>query len=168
MLGAEAQRVILSQIWRGIAAVSGKETISGADLAVAFQSASRTAYEGLEKPVEGTMLTVMKEMAAAAIDSDYLNIGISGVLRTAVEAANKAVANTPNLLPVLKEAGVVDSGGQGLYILFEGALMYLSGRTAELEYGKSRIITAGNGIGESPRLADIKEEIPYGYCTEFI
>jgi DAK2 domain fusion protein YloV len=127
------------------------------------------AYEGLENPVEGTMLTVMKETAAAT--RQYLDgsqEGITDVFQSIVDAAKKAVANTPNLLPVLKEAGVVDSGGQGLYILFEGSLMYLRGQTDAIEYSKSRIITTANGHGSSPKLEEIQEEVPYGYCTEFL
>ncbi len=170
LMGARGNSgVILSQIWRGIArSLQTREAILGKDLAAAFQSASQMAYEGLENPVEGTILTVIKEMAAATtqyLDSDN---GVIEVLQTAVKAAKKAVANTPHLLPVLKEAGVVDSGGQGLYILFEGSLMYLKGQSSELETGKSRIITTENGFGEIPKLSDIKEEVPYGYCTEFL
>ncbi len=113
LMGARGNSgVILSQIWRGLArSLQGKEKITGKDLAESFQSAAVTAYEGLENPVEGTMLTVMKEIAAATLEclnSD--NENIIAVLQIAVDAAGKAVANTPNLLPVLKEAGVVDSG----------------------------------------------------------
>jgi uncharacterized protein len=133
--------VILSQIWRGIErSLRERERINGKDLAESFQHASVTAYEGLDKPVEGTILTVMKEIAAAT--NIYLNNGNSAVeevLETAVDAAGKAVANTPNLLPILREAGVVDSGGQGLYILLEGALMYLKGQTDQLRSKKSKI-----------------------------
>jgi dihydroxyacetone kinase-like predicted kinase len=128
LMGARGNSgVILCQIWRGLAdSLEGKAGMRGSDLAQALQIAARTAYEGIEKPVEGTILTVMKEIAAAT--TKYSNPGdesVATVLQTAVEAAGKAVGNTPNLLPVLKEAGVVDSGGQGLYILLEGALMYL-------------------------------------------
>ena len=136
--------VILSQIWRGIeSSLRGKDKIGGSDLAESFQTGAVAAYEGLEKPVEGTMLTVIKEIAAAT--SEYChnrNESISVVLHTAVEAARKAVANTPNLLPVLKEAGVVDSGGQGLLILLEGSLLYLNGQTDQLQFGKSKIINS--------------------------
>lgn len=140
LLGARGNSgVILSQIWKGMSvSFQNKSVVDGTDLADAFNHAAIAAYEGLSNPVEGTMLTVIKEMAAAAVDSLGHNGGsITEVLKTAVEAAKRAVAATPELLPVLKEAGVVDSGGQGLYILFEGALMYLNGQTGELECEKS-------------------------------
>jgi uncharacterized protein len=171
LMGARGNSgVILCQIWRGIAdSLEGKTRLRGSDLAQALQHASQTAYEGIEKPVEGTILTVMKEIAAAT--GKYLNHrdeNITTVLQTAVEAAGKAVANTPNLLPVLKEAGVVDSGGQGLYILLEGALMYLKNQILQLQTGKSKIIEAvlegrNNSYSDGP-----PEEVPFGYCTEFL
>jgi uncharacterized protein len=171
LMGARGNSgVILCQIWRGIAAsLSGKETINGSDLAEALGGAAQTAYDGLENPVEGTILTVIKEIAAATakyIESPDASVTL--VMETGVEAARKAVANTPNLLPVLKEAGVVDSGGQGLCILLEGALMFLTDQTLQLQTGKSRIIEAvlnGRNIKKTERN---EEEIAFGYCTEFL
>jgi DAK2 domain fusion protein YloV len=169
LMGARGNSgVILSQIWRGIArSLQGKEETNGQDLAEAFQVAAVTAHEGLENPVEGTILTVIKEVANAT--SKYRereNESIVTVIQTAVDAAGKAVANTPNLLPVLKEAGVVDSGGQGLYILLEGALMYLKGQTSQLEFGKSKIIVP-EGTSGTANISELREEVPFGYCTEF-
>ena len=133
--------VILSQILKGIEfSLQGREHINGRDVAESFQIAAITAYEGLDKPVEGTMLTVIKEIAKATLK--YRNDGnesVAAVFQTAVDAAGKAVGDTPNLLPVLKEAGVVDSGGQGLYILLEGALLYLQGQTHLIKCNKSKI-----------------------------
>lgn len=171
LMGARGNSgVILSQIWSGInRSLKDKDSISGKDLAEALQKASDIAYEALSNPVEGTMLTVMRETAAAARQYEASSDdGVVAALEAAVEAAGKSVANTPNLLPVLKEAGVVDSGGQGLYTLFEGALMYLKGETSELQSGKSRIIDMADGPAAGPRLFEMQDEVPYGYCTEFI
>jgi uncharacterized protein len=171
LMGARGNSgVILCQIWRGIASsLAGKEKMNGPDLARALDSAAHTAYEGIENPVEGTILTVIKEMAAAACNClEQSDISLTAVMETAVEAAAKAVANTPNLLPVLKEAGVVDSGGQGLYILFEGALMYLTDRTLQLQTGKSRIIEMVLEGPKTEKTTLYEEEIAFGYCTEFL
>ena len=170
LMGARGNSgVILSQIWRGMSqSIKGKEVVNGLDLAESWQKASAMAYEALENPVEGTMLTVIKEIALACQDAKCQNDGVLPVLQTAVKAAGKAVANTPNLLPVLKEAGVVDSGGQGLYILLEGALMYLKGQTEKLQSDKSKIISGLSGKNEIPQIANLREETPFGYCTEFI
>lgn len=171
LMGARGNSgVILSQIWRGIAqSWQGQESVSGSELAQAFQSATAAAYVALDKPVEGTMLTVIKEVAAAA--KPFLNGGdaaIVPVLEISVSAAEKAVANTPNLLPVLKEAGVVDSGGQGLYVLLQGALMYLKGQTIELQFSKPKIIRSASASNDLPDLSGLQEEVPFGYCTEFL
>lgn len=171
LMGARGNSgVILSLIWRGISQSCQEiKNINSRDLARAFQNASRVAYAGLDKPVEGTMLTVIKEVATAA--EPYLereNENMTQIFETIVEAAGKAVANTPNLLPVLKESGVVDSGGQGLFILFEGALMYLKGQTREIQFGKSQIINASEGPGNNLDFSNLREEVPFGYCTEFL
>ncbi|MBN1191627.1 MAG: DAK2 domain-containing protein [Dehalococcoidales bacterium] len=174
LMGARGNSgVILCQIWRGIAgSLAEKQILCGADLAEAFNCAARTAYEGIENPVEGTILTVIKEVAAATSKfAEQSEATVTRVMEIAVETAATAVANTPNLLPVLKEAGVVDSGGQGLYILLEGALMYLTDQTIRLQTGKSRIIEAvledGNAV-EIKSEEGPEEEIPFGYCTEFL
>ncbi len=131
LMGARGNSgVILSQILRGLAQdLADKETLSGTDLASALQQASTMAYKGLSNPVEGTILTVIREAAAAAQEqaAEQENDLIS-VLEATVNAANESVANTPTLLPVLKECGVVDAGGQGLYTILEGALQYLRGQ----------------------------------------
>jgi uncharacterized protein len=171
LMGARGNSgVILCQIWRGIASsLAGKEKLNGPDLAKALDCAAHTAYEGIENPVEGTILTVIKDMAAAAGSYPELSdINITEVMKTAVEAAAKSVANTPNLLPVLKEAGVVDSGGQGLYILFEGALMYLTDQTLQLQTGKSRIIEMVLEDRHAKIVNKTEEALTFGYCTEFL
>jgi len=167
LMGARGNSgVILCQIWRGIAkGLKGKIELNGEGLAAALVSGSRYAYEGIENPVEGTMLTVIKEMSSATQNQDC---PVRDVLEVAVDAARKAVAGTPELLPVLKEAGVVDSGGQGLLILFEGALMYLDGENIQPETQKSHIIKAVTEESNQVEKIPDNEELPYGYCTEFL
>ncbi len=174
LMGARGNSgVILSQIWSGVAqGLSDKDTASGTDIADALTQASEVAYKGLNNPVEGTILTVIKDTAKAARSEAGKNGGdITSVLETAVNAASESVANTPTLLPVLKEAGVVDAGGQGLFTLLDGALRYLRGEAEAMQFRKPQIVaskipltpktmTAPERVGE--------DEIPYGYCTEFL
>jgi len=127
LMGARGNSgVILSQIWRGLAAgLADKETFTSRDLADSLLQGSIMAYKGLSNPVEGTILTVIKDAAAAAqAQAASDNNDLISVMEATVNAANESVANTPNLLSVLREAGVVDAGGQGLYTLLEGALHY--------------------------------------------
>ena len=128
LMGARGNSgVILSQIWRGVAeGLQDKETINGADMAEALHKATEVAYKGITNPVEGTILTVVREASEAGIKKVEEEItDLVTVMETIVDAASESVANTPNLLPVLKDAGVVDAGGQGLYTILEGALRYL-------------------------------------------
>ena len=174
LIGARGNSgVILSQIWCGMAAgFAGKETFNGSDLANALSQATTMAYKGLSNPVEGTILTVIKDAAAAAreqVEKDSYDV--ISVLEAAVNAANESVANTPRLLPVLKEAGVVDAGGQGLYILLDGALRYLNGEVELMQFRKPQMITSS--IPLTPLVVTAPErvaidEIPFGYCTEFM
>jgi dihydroxyacetone kinase-like predicted kinase len=105
--------VILSQIWRGLSqGLAEKEQFTCCDFADAFTEASKAAYKGLSNPVEGTILTVIREASLASqVQADTDNNDLLSVMEAAVTAANEAVANTPTLLPVLREAGVVDAGG---------------------------------------------------------
>ena len=120
--------VILSQVVRGLAeAFAGMRRFNGLDLAHALASASTAAYGAVPRPVEGTMLTVIREAAAAAVATAERENDIAAVLMAATDAAEKALAKTPSLLAVLRDAGVVDSGGAGLVRLFEGALGFLLG-----------------------------------------
>jgi len=125
LMGARGNSgVILSQIWRGFArALDGHETMDAETLAIALDEARETAYKGVVRPVEGTILTVSKDIALAA--EEAVRDGVQStfeMLEIIVEAADESVQRTPDLLPVLKEAGVVDSGGKGLLLLFEGIL----------------------------------------------
>lgn len=167
LMGARGNSgVILSQIWRGLAtAFAGKETFNGSDLAHALVLGSQRAYSGLSNPVEGTILTVIKEAAAAAQKrADGDSSDVIAIMEAAVSAASEAVANTPNLLKVLRDAGVVDAGGQGLYTLLEGALRYLRGEVQLMQFRKPQIIVSS---ATAARLPLIVEE-PCGYCTEFL
>jgi len=171
LMGARGNSgVILSQIWRGLAqGLAGKESFTGSDLADALLQASMMAYNGLSNPVEGTILTVVREASSAAQaqaasgDNDIISI-----LEAAVSAANESVANTPTLLPVLREAGVVDAGGQGLYTLLEGALRYLRGEAEQMQFRKPLMIASSIPlVAKSPQMV-AAEEVPYGYCTNFV
>jgi DAK2 domain fusion protein YloV len=171
LMGARGNSgVILSQIWRGLAqGLEGKESFTAAELAIALQKSAAIAYKGVSNPVEGTMLTVMKDAAKAAKKQVAQgNEDIISVLEATVNAAGDSVANTPRLLKVLKDAGVVDAGGQGIYTLFEGALRYMKGETELMRLRKPQII-----VSELPYSAPLPqtvgvEEVPYGYCTEFL
>src|SRR5512145_1427922 len=133
LMGARGKSgVILSQLWRGFArGVHGKETLDGPTFVKAIGEASETAYKGVVRPVEGTILTVAREVAVAteaALKSTEEPIQI---LEVAVRAADAAVQKTPELLPVLKQAGVVDSGGKGLFFIVEGILRHVYGESLE-------------------------------------
>lgn len=134
LLGARGNSgVILSQILRGFArAIEKKETISAHDFAAAMVEGARTAYKGVVKPVEGTILTVVRESADAAVLAAAQSDDLRQVWAKTVEAARASVVKTPMLLAVLKEAGVVDAGGQGLLVVLEGALKYLRGEPMEM------------------------------------
>src|SRR6187200_1770606 len=131
LMGARGNSgVITSQIFRGMAeGLGGKSRFNGLDLAHALSLGSKTAYGAVAKPVEGTILTVIRESADAAVKAAERDNDIETVLVATVAAAEKSVARTPSLLAILREAGVVDSGGQGIYRLFQGALLHLVGRS---------------------------------------
>jgi DAK2 domain fusion protein YloV len=162
--------VILSQIWNGLAqGLADKESVNGNELADALLKASTVAYKGLSNPVEGTILTVIREAAAAAREhaSNVSDDAVS-VVEATVGAARESVANTPTLLPVLMEAGVVDAGGQGLYTILEGALHYLKGETEQLKLRRPWMVASSVPLtAKVPQMVGA-EEVPYGYCTNFV
>ncbi len=170
LMGARGNSgVILSQIWRGLAqGLKDKKAFTGSDLAMALQQASTMAYRGISNPVEGTILTVMKDVAAATQRQMRNGSDVIAVMEVAVDAASESVANTPSLLPVLREAGVVDAGGQGLHTILEGALRYLRGETEMMRFRKPQMIASNIPLSvKLPRISAV-EEVPYGYCTEFL
>ena len=154
--------VILSQLLRGFTkAIRDSKEIDGNMIADAFQKAVETAYKAVMKPKEGTILTVAKAVAQAAID--YENKEELGDMLTAcVQAGDEALARTPDLLPVLKEAGVVDSGGQGLMVVLHGALDAFNGLEIDLVFEAPETHV---NIAPQPISTD---HIEFGYCTEFI
>jgi DAK2 domain fusion protein YloV len=176
LMGARGNSgVILSQLFRGFAkGVAGKDEIGSVELAEAFGQGVEMAYKAVMKPVEGTILTVAREAASAARKVARTGT-IEAVIETLVEAAQKALANTPNLLPVLKEVGVVDSGGQGLVYIYEGFLSVIkddrvftdseeTSHTANKMPGTSLFGETYDEVHHTINPADIT----YGYCTEFM
>jgi DAK2 domain fusion protein YloV len=162
LMGARGNSgVILSQILRGLAATPDeKEHLEGSDMVAGLLAGTSLAYKAVSHPVEGTILTVVREASAAAQAVSDGN-SLCAVMEAAAGAAKETVARTPSLLAVLREAGVVDAGGLGLFVIFEGFLRYLRGETDGLEV--SAPVSAGE-LGVSVSAA----EQAYGYCTEFI
>jgi len=167
LMGARGNSgVILSQLFRGFAtSMEGKSSIKPLEFARALEEGVKTAYLGVMKPVEGTILTVAKEGAKAAFRAARRGEDIIGVLQMAIREAEETLARTPEMLPALKEAGVVDAGGKGLLYILQGALAGLSGEKAHYvpEPVKAEKITAEAGAG----LAKLGV-MEYQYCTEFI
>lgn len=172
LMGARGNSgVILSQFFRGLAkGLDEKETITGSDFAVALDEACQAAYRGLSQPVEGTMLTVIKDASKAAQEaSKKTPDDLTGVAEAAVDAAKDSVARTPMLLDVLREAGVVDAGGQGVYVLLEGVLRYLEGKVEEMRYRRPQMVAADLPVvAHAAPMMTAEVEEPYGYCTNFL
>ena len=133
LMGARGNSgVILSQLWRGFArGLQEAEELDGAGLVRAFADARDTAYKGVVRPVEGTILTVAKDTATAAEEALAGTQDPIEILEKCVPAADASVARTPTLLPILEQAGVVDSGGKGLFFVLEGALRYIRGQALD-------------------------------------
>jgi len=133
LMGARGNSgVILSQLWRGFARVLDDLEFMDSKIFVAAINESRnTAYKGVVRPVEGTILTVAKDIAFSVENSTSRTDNLFVLLKELVKAADLSVQHTPELLPILKQAGVVDSGGKGLFFLFEGMLRYLEGQSLE-------------------------------------
>src|ERR1051326_4339228 len=136
LMGARGNSgVILSQTFRGIAQSLGKkQTFGASDLAGALQEASQLAYRAVIEPVEGTILTVVRESAQAARKSAESGDDLVSLIQKVVIAARLSVARTPDLLPILKQAGGVDSGGQGFCTILEGIWRYIRGEMAGLPW----------------------------------
>jgi dihydroxyacetone kinase-like predicted kinase len=118
--------IILSQFWQGLAqGIDGKKSINAADLAASMQKAAVLAFQALSKPVEGTILTVIRDIAAATRLESTGKDDLVSFMERVVNTARESVARTPQQLQVLREAGVVDAGGWGLQIILEGVLSYL-------------------------------------------
>ena len=136
LMGARGNSgVILSQILRGLArALDEKDNFDGELFAQALFESKNTAYKGVVRPVEGTILTVISDISNCAKEATRETNNIYLILEAIVDAANKSVEKTPDLLPILKQAGVVDSGGKGLFFIFEGMLRHLRNESLEVEF----------------------------------
>lgn len=174
LMGARGNSgVITSQLFRGFGqAIKDKEELTGQDLAHAFQSGVEVAYKAVMKPVEGTILTVSRGAATAALKKAEETDDAVEVMRAALDGAKRALAKTPEMLPVLKEVGVVDSGGQGLVFIYEGFLAALTGEYIASEDFKAtpavmtEMINAEHHKSVAEHVAT--EDIKYGYCTEIM
>ena len=156
--------VILSQLFRGFCKVIGEyQEIDVNILSDAFQKAVETAYKAVMKPKEGTILTVAKGAADRALELSEETEDIVYFCEEVIKEAEYVLSQTPEMLPVLKQAGVVDSGGQGLVQVLKGAYASLMGK--EIDY---EIEGAASGSGVVKISAQTEEEIKFGYCTEFI
>lgn len=166
LMGARGNSgVILSQIWRGFSeGIAGKELISACDFADGFVAATTTAYRAVLKPVEGTILTVAKDLGQGAHDA-ALHVNAFGyVLRETARAAKASVARTPSLLAKLRDAGVVDAGGQGLFMIIDGMRRYAEGEDIDAADMDIFASPAPQLNGSSVHV----EHGEYGYCTNFI
>lgn len=172
LMGARGNSgVITSQIFKGFSnSCQGKDKLTVEEFAAAFAGAKETAYKAVMRPVEGTILTVIREASAAMVDRVKSTHTIEQALDILLEEAKKSLDHTPDLLPVLKQVGVVDSGGAGLTIVFEGMAKAAHGQFVERntnlaqEESSSPIISPSSYAG-----AQLSEdEEGYGYCTQFI
>lgn len=166
LMGARGNSgVILSQIIRGFAkGIENKDKLTSQDLADAFKLGADTAYKAVIKPIEGTILTVVRESADFAINSVKKEQDMVEFLESVICEANLSLERTPTLLPALKNAGVVDSGGKGLVIFYEGMLESLKGNFIEI----SNKVNVKEFVESSAMEYTNPEDIEFGYCTEFI
>ncbi|MGL5347379.1 MAG: DAK2 domain-containing protein [Peptostreptococcaceae bacterium] len=166
LMGARGNSgVILSQIIRGFAkSIEGKEKLSAEDLAKAFKNGSDTAYKAVIKPIEGTILTVVRESGEYAVKACKKEKELIPFLEMVIKEANASLERTPDLLKNLKDAGVVDSGGKGLVLIYEGMLAVLKGNPIDVQDIKvtevQTVDTGANAINP--------DDIKFCYCTEFI
>lgn len=162
LMGARGNSgVILSQLFRGVAIAWANHGVAGPkDLAQALVEATKTAYRGVMKPVEGTMLTVARITSKEALSAARRGADMETVFMSALAGAQTALAQTPEMLPVLKEAGVVDAGGQGLVYILEGMLAALTGQEPMGTKVSFKLPAA------SEEHAHASDSIAFGYCTE--
>ncbi len=175
LMGARGNSgVILSQLFRGFSrGVADLETANSQQLAAAFQSGVETAYKAVVKPVEGTILTVAKESAKSVVRASSYTNDIIELLQELIASAKEALARTPEQLPILKQVGVVDAGGQGLVLIYEGFLQALErGRDGFVQVHLPSIAAAPAVTLHQEHLPVQSqlsaEDIEFGYCTEFI
>src|SRR3984893_5212445 len=167
LMGARGNSgVILSQIFRGFArAVEGKSSLSPAELATAFEEAANAAYRAVNKPTEGTILTVAREAGrSAAAAASGPDASVPGVIAAAASGARAAVLKTPSQLQILREAGVVDAGGFGLQIILEGMLKSVE----DVDPSAVALAAARPAIPVASQVSVALPEEGWGYCTEFL
>ncbi|EOB8378326.1 fatty acid kinase catalytic subunit FakA [Staphylococcus aureus] len=169
LMGARGNSgVILSQLFRGFCKnIESESEINSKLLAESFQAGVETAYKAVMKPVEGTILTVAKDAAQAAIEKANNTEDCIELMEYIIVKANESLENTPNLLAVLKEVGVVDSGGKGLLCVYEGFLKSLKGEKVEAKVAK---IDKDEFVHDEHDFHGVinTEDIIYGYCTEMM
>ncbi|MGJ7910642.1 DAK2 domain-containing protein [Neobacillus sp. LXY-1] len=172
LMGARGNSgVILSQLFRGFSKfIESKAKITGKDFAQAFEAGVETAYKAVMKPVEGTILTVAKDAAKKGVQSAQKNTDIIVIMEDIVKEAKASLKRTPDLLPVLKEVGVVDSGGQGLVCVYEGFLAELKGeKLPDVPSALPSMDEMVNAEHHKSVQSHINtEDIVFGYCTEFM
>jgi len=156
--------VILSQLFRGFAkGLEGKSTANSEDLAEALAKSSEMAYKAVMKPKEGTMLTIGRAASEAAFEIAFDNEDIGECLEFVIKRTDEVLAKTPDMLPALKQAGVVDSGGMGIICFLKGALAALSDKD------EMPLLDASQGAAEGTTMAEINlDDIKFVYCTEFL
>jgi DAK2 domain fusion protein YloV len=161
--------VILAQLFKGMStSFEGSESVGPQQVAEALTEARYFAYSAVGKPVEGTMLTVMTEAASAARDSAAKAETVLEVIEVSCTAASAAVENTPNLLARLREAGVVDAGGLGFWLVLEGVRLHLSGEDAALNAKLPDYIdVSASATGMTQEFLHSTEDEEYGNCTQF-
>lgn len=171
LMGARGNSgVILSQLFRGFSkSIETKASVSSQEFAAALESGVETAYKAVMKPVEGTILTVAKDAARQGVIAAKEHSDIIIVMEEIVKEAKASLDRTPDLLPVLKEVGVVDSGGQGLLFVYEGFLAELRGEALPAisdNFTMDKLVSAEHHINVQGHINS--EDIVFGYCTEFM
>ena len=167
LMGARGNSgVILSQIFRGFSqGLKGKESVDALELADAFMVGREVAYKAVMRPVEGTILTVIRESATALADYVKSDMSITDAMDYLYKEAKASLKRTPDLLPVLKEVGVVDSGGAGLCKILEGFLKALKNEI--VEKNMPEVLDADQPLEQGAAQAKLEHQ-EFGYCTEFI
>ncbi len=170
LLGARGNSgVIFSQILRGLAqGLDKKQTFSALDLALALDEAQRLAYRAVIKPVEGTILTVVRETAEAAMASAKRGDDLVMMMQESIIAARQSVARTPDLLPTLKQAGVVDAGGQGFCTILEGVWHYVRGESGQVTTASLLASSANPALDSAIKKGRVKIEEEFGYEVVFL
>ncbi|HAS73128.1 MAG TPA: dihydroxyacetone kinase [Clostridiales bacterium UBA8960] len=165
LMGARGNSgVILSQIFRGFAkGCKGKTELTSKDLCIAIKDAADTAYSAVLKPVEGTILTVIRKVADKAMEYSHEELDQIELMKLLIKRGEETLEKTPEYLPVLKQAGVVDAGGKGLLYILKGCLDAMEGKESDFESMKTNVVRTAPAQNVMST-----EDIEFAYCTEFI